>query len=94
MKWLEIIEIRSTDTPRERFENILQDLIKDVEGESHQHNIRVFFRKSIDSDYSIHLFHDSIIEEGDYCELGVQLSSALLDFGFVHHSVWSELKTN
>ena len=93
MKWLEIIELRSIDSNREQLELLLQKLIIEVEKETKKRATKAYSRVMIDTDFSIHLFHDSIKVE--YCgsPLGLRISSALKDYGSVNHSIWTELKS-
>jgi hypothetical protein len=46
----------------------------------------------IESDFSIHLFHDSRQIEVNGSSLGLQLVSSLKAFGLVNHSVWIEMQ--
>jgi hypothetical protein len=45
----------------------------------------------IDTDFSIHLFHDSKKVEKSGSPLGLRLASALKEFGLVNHSIWIEM---
>ena len=45
----------------------------------------------IDTDFSIHLFHDSKKMERSGSSLGLCLASALKEFGLVNHSIWIEM---
>lgn len=90
MKWLEIIEFRSVNSDRSYLEQQLNSLIKEINTGSSQGVIEVYNRLTVESDFSIHLFHDS--EEADIngSQLGLRLVSALREFGLVNHSVWIE----
>ena len=90
MKWLEIIELRSVDSNRELLKSQLQKLINEVEKEAKKQAIKVYSRVMIDTDFSIHLFHDSKKIENSGSPLGLHLASALKKFGLVNHSVWVE----
>jgi hypothetical protein len=54
--------------------------------------IMAFSRVSIDTDFSIHIFHDSKKIENSGSRLGLRLAAALKEFGLVHHSIWREMK--
>ena len=90
MKWLEIIELRSVGKNREFLERELKNLIEELDKETERRAIKVYSRVAVDSDFSIHLFHDS--KEADIYgnPLGVHLVSILKEFGLINHSVWTE----
>lgn len=88
MKWLEIINLRSTDGNREMLESTLQKLFDQVEKE--KQGVRTYRRVMIDSDFSIHLHYDSENPDTVGSPLGLRLASALKQFGLVNHSIWKE----
>ncbi len=91
MKWLEIIELRSVDSNRELLESKLQKLIDQVDKEKKEQRIMAYTRVLIDTDFSIHLFHDSNKVENSGSSLGLRLASALKEFGTINHSIWIEM---
>lgn len=91
MKWLEIIELRSVDSNRERLESKLQKLIDQVDKEKKKQRIMAYTRVLIDTDFSIHLFHDSNKVENSGSSLGLRLASALKEFGTINHSIWIQM---
>ena len=91
MKWLEIIELRSVDRKRDQLKSILLKLIEEVDKETKRKSIRAFSRSKLDTIFSMHLFHDSKKVKYNGTPLGLRLSSALKEFGFVNHSIWTEL---
>ena len=91
MKWLETIELRSVECHRELLESQLQQLLLDVNKETEAQAIAIYHRVMIDSDVSIHLFHDSTHVERGGSSLGVRLVSSLKEFGLVNHRVWIEM---
>ena len=91
MKWLEIIELRSVESNRELLESQLQKLMNEVDKETKKQAIKSFSRVMIDTDFSIHLFHDSKKVENSGSPLGLRLASALKEFGLVNHSIWIEM---
>ena len=91
MKWLEMIELRSVDSNRDLLESQLQKLMNDVDKETKKQAIKAYSRVIIDTDVSIHLFHDSKKVENSGSPLGVRLASALKAFGLVNHSIWIEM---
>ncbi|MFC1557062.1 hypothetical protein ACFL6I_06240 [candidate division KSB1 bacterium] len=94
MKWIEIIELRSADSNRELLETHLQKLTNEMDKEKVKQAIKVYTRVMIDTDFSIHLFHDSNKVENSGSALGLRLVSALKAFGLVNHTVWVERLNN
>ena len=94
MKWLEVIGLRAANSNRELLESQLQKLIKEVGRETKKQAIKSFSRVMIDTDFSIHLFHDSKKVENSGSPLGLRLASALKEFGLVNHSIWIEMHNN
>ncbi len=90
MKWIEIIEIRSVDNTQEIIEKDLQKLLTQVDNESEKYNIKVYTHVMIDTDFSIHLFHDDKKIESSGSSLGLRLVSALKAYGMVNHTIWVE----
>ena len=90
MKWVEIIELRSVGSNRELLESQLQKLMNEVDKETNKQAIKAYSRVMIDTDVSMHLFHDSKKVENNGSPLGLRLASALKAFGLVNHSIWIE----
>jgi len=89
MKWLEIVEIRSIRSKRETLKAEMQELMKDEgkmmdEGQA----IKIYNHVTVDSDFNIHLFHDSENVETSGSSLGLYLASFLIKHGLVNHSIW------
>ena len=93
MKWLETIELRSVDGNRKFLEPQLQKLISEVDKETKKQAIKIYNRVMIDSDFSIHLFHDSNKSEDSGNQLGFWLASAFKEYGLVNHSIWIEMRS-
>ncbi len=91
MKWLEILELRTVDRNRELLELQLQKLINEVAKETEKLAIKTFSSAMINTDFSIHLFHDTKKVENNGSPLGLHLVSALKEFGLVNHSIWIEM---
>ena len=91
MKWLEIIEFRSAGSDRKLLELQLQKLMNEVDKERKMQKIKSYSRVLINTDYSIHLFHDSKKVENGGSPLGLRIASALKEFGLVNHSIWIEM---
>lgn len=94
MKWIEIIEIRSPGKDRKQLEKYLKEFVDQVVEEAEKQAIRLYTRTLIDSDFCIHLFHNSNRVKNCGSSLGVRLASDLKFYGLVNHSIWIEkLKT-
>ena len=91
MKWLEIIELRSVESNRELLESQLQKLINEVDRETKKQAIKVYSRVIVDTDFRIHLFHNSNKIDNSGSPLVLRLASALKEFGLVNHSIWVEM---
>ena len=91
MKWIEVIQLRIVDSNRDFLESQLQKLIDEVNKESKMQTIKSYSRVMIDSDFSIHLFHDSKKVDNSGSPLGLRLASALKEYGLVNHSIWLEM---
>lgn len=92
MKWIEMIQLRSADSNREILKSKLQRLIDEADSKRKGRVIMAFSRVSIDTDFSIHIFHDAEDVENGGSSLGLRLASALKEFGLVHHSIWMALQ--
>lgn len=91
MSCLEIIELRTAESNRVLLDTQMQKLIDDVAREMSRESIKTYCRVMLDTDFSIHLFHDSMDESRTGSKLGLYLASTLKEFGLVNHSVWVEL---
>lgn len=90
MKWIEVIELRSINSNRELLESKLQKLIDEMDEGTRKPAIKAYSRAVIDTDFRIHLFHDSDKVEKNGSRLGLRLASALKAFGLVNHGIWIE----
>ena len=91
MTWLEIIELRSAGGNNKLLESQMQKLVNEAYERTKNNAVRVYCRLMIDTDFSIHLFHDSKKVEKSGSPLGLRLASALKEFGLVNHSIWIEM---
>ncbi len=88
MKWIEAILLRSVESNRETVESKLRRLIAMDSKTGNQRVVQVYCRVLVESDFCIHLVHDSKKVEHSGSRLALQLVSALKEFGLVNHSVW------
>ena len=90
MKWLEVIEIRISRNDHELLESHFKQLVKEV-NKGKEIKLILYRQLDLDTDISIHLFHDSIKVENSGSDLGLRIASALKEFGLVNHKVWVEM---
>lgn len=90
MKWLEIIEIRAVGSQRELVESQLKNLIDEFSCESNLKALKVYRNAMVESDLSIHLFHDSKTVVRGCSPVCSSLVSSLRDYGLTNHTVWIE----
>ena len=91
MKWIEVIQLRSVDSNRERLQSKLQKLMNEPGNETKKMAIKSYSRAMIDTDFSINISHDSKKVENGGSRLGLHLVAALKEFGLVNHSIWIEM---
>jgi hypothetical protein len=91
MKWIEVIGLRSVDKDREILESKLKGLLDEMGKGTQNQVIIAYSRLLIDTDFSIHLYHESEKVEHDGSRLGFCLVDALREFGLVNHSIWTEI---
>jgi hypothetical protein len=91
MKWIEVILLRSTGTNQGTVESKLRRLIKMDREKGNQRVVQVYCRVRVESDFCIHLVHDSKKVEPSGSHLALRLVSALKEFGLVNHGVWVAL---
>ncbi|MGD2272864.1 MAG: hypothetical protein PVI06_20880 [Desulfobacterales bacterium] len=91
MKWVELIELRSIDKNRDMLKSELQKLIHSVDKQRKHQVIMAYRRVLIDTDFCIHILHDSNKVDNNGSQLGLRLASALKAFGLVNHSIWIEI---
>lgn len=94
MKWIEVIELRSTDSTREQLDAKMYNLIEQIENDEKDQDLKIYTRMLIDTDFSVHLFHDTEVVEKIGSQLGLRIASALRMFGMVNHSIWIERSKN
>ncbi len=90
MAWLEIIEIRAVGSNQVLLESRLQDLIDELNQETSLQAVKVYKHVLLQTDFSIHLFHDSQKEDVSCSPTCARLILSLKDFGLVNHTIWIE----
>jgi hypothetical protein len=90
MRWLEVIDIRTAGSNREFVESQLLKLTEELKKTAQLYTIKSYRRVMVNTDFSIHLCHDSEKVEGDGSEIGLHIVSALKEYCLVNHHVWIE----
>jgi hypothetical protein len=80
MKWMEIIEVRSSHNSQEL-----------LNSESSEQTIRIYSKLYLDTDYIILLLNDFPQNDQRGSQFGLHLSAALREFGMINHSVWTDI---
>jgi hypothetical protein len=91
VKWVEVIQVRSTGCNKNFLKSELLKLIEENKKITKQHEVMAYGRVLVDTDYTIQIFHETANVEKDGSSLGLRLVSALKAFGLVNHSVWIAL---
>ena len=92
MKWIEVVQLRTADSNRTIIASKLKQLTRTIGNNNRPHKIITYSRVLIETDYSIHIIHNSDKVEVQGSHLGLQLANTLKAFGLVNHSVWGEIK--
>lgn len=90
MAWLEIIEIRAVGSNRNLLESQLQDLIDELNQGPKLQKVKLYRHVMLDTDFSIHILHNSYKTDTECSSICTQLVPSLKDFGLVNHTVWIE----
>ncbi len=88
MKWIEIIEIRTMSRDRKLLESQLQSIIEEAKQESELMAVEIYNNLTVETDLSIHIFHDSKKADVSGSPLGLRLMSIIREYGLVSHSTW------
>jgi hypothetical protein len=91
MIWIEVISLRTASKHGVELEAKLQSIIDEIKSAQTVKSVRVYSRVKLDTDYCIHLHHDSDEARTEGSTLGVYLTEALKDFGLVNHSIWKTM---
>ncbi|MEX1298223.1 MAG: hypothetical protein AB1Z81_04410 [Desulfotignum sp.] len=87
MKWLEIIELRSTIIDDITLKDQLTDILKKINATPGKNRIKLFSSDTVDTDFSIHITHSSGPPMGK-SRLGRHINMVLKNFGLTTHKIW------
>lgn len=90
MNWLEIIELQTVSSDSIVLESKLKLVLDEIHKTASKHIIKVYSRLALGSDLSIHLIHSSNKADNNGSQVGLQIVSALKEFGLTNHSIWIE----
>ncbi|MFH1135660.1 MAG: hypothetical protein V1816_06205 [Pseudomonadota bacterium] len=90
MKFLEIIVLRANFDWRESRAQDQWEALKDSLGKIDDVEISLFRDVQIETDISIHLSWEKVMEKPKKSELGLRLANSLKEFGLVYHCIWAE----
>ena len=91
MKWIEVIQVRSTGCDKNLLKTELLKLANEKDKNTMEEVIMVYGRVLVDTDYTIQIIHKAENVEKNGSALGLHLASALKAFGLVNHSLWVAL---
>jgi hypothetical protein len=88
LKWVEIIEVRTSSSDTGQVASELKKIGKELALSAKKTKLRLYRHAYIETDFSIHLLHDSRYTSANESPLGHHLASALAELGIIHRSVW------
>jgi hypothetical protein len=91
LKWLEIIELRVNTSNLEQVASELERIVKEHEVPANNLRISLYRHAYIETDFSVHLVHDSIAIPSNGSLLGRHLNSVLSEFGIIHRALWRRI---
>ena len=91
LKWFEMIHLRTTERRTARLIQTVERLVNEVSEQKNTQVIKMYRSAGLDTDLSLHLFHDSVRLANEGSQLGICIAQAFKPFGMVRHSVWVEI---
>ncbi|MCB2204595.1 hypothetical protein KQI65_07590 [bacterium] len=88
MSFLEIIEIRSHNAGHERLRQTLIQFAQEINAMMGDVSVRVFARKQVPSDFSVHIEHPHGSNVNGSSHVGSQLLSELRGKGLINRTLW------
>jgi hypothetical protein len=90
MAWLEIIDIRSAADKSLQLKTELPKLIDSLQQEYKGDNIKIYRHLTLETDFSIHIYHNGTPAIHHIHPTSQRLISFLKEYGLVSHSFWVE----
>jgi hypothetical protein len=88
LKWLEIIDLRANTSNRGHVLSELTRMIKEFESPANKPRFCLYRHAYIETDFSIHLIHDSESISVRGGPIGHHVASVLKEFGIIHRTIW------
>lgn len=88
MKWLEIIQIRTSEKKSEQLITELSEVFAEAQEADPGLVITLFRHSHLTSDFSLHLYHQSETTPPGKSQIGQILGSAIKEHGLVNHTTW------
>ena len=88
MIYLEIIEIRSTQSSGIKLAFELKELAKEVNKKEEEEIMKVYEHTKIKNEFSVHIEHasDKIFKRSS--RLGLTIISSFKKYGLINHNIW------
>jgi len=90
MKFLEIIQIRSTSGQQDNLLPMLKGLFREVAEQNGLIGLNIYSHLQLKGDLSLHLAWERSAALLQGSPLGLRLSQALKEYGLINHNVWKE----
>jgi hypothetical protein len=94
MKWVEIINLRSSgNVHREFADQLLAGIVESDYSNatlSHLLEIKTYYQPMLETDLSIHIYWESETGNSHKSPLALRIYSALMSMGLLNYSVWIE----
>jgi len=90
MKWLEVLALRTGHNQSDFAEKEILNLLGEMIIEGTLYDFELYKSITIDTDFRIHLYHESTKAEMKINEIGNQLVSKLKSLGLVNHTLWMQ----
>ena len=88
MRWIEIIQLRTTGASA--VSALAEELDRALEGEAV--GVAIYRHAAVETDLSVHLVHETDGDVGPDRALGQRLVATLGEHGLVNHSLWVEVR--
>lgn len=89
MIWLEMIHLRTTELDSDGLMTTMHQLIEEARKEEGCGDVKVFKRALLDTDLSLHLYHNTAQVENNGSPAGLRIAYTLRAFGMVKHTIWA-----
>ena len=88
MRFLEIIDIRSTESMGKELRAELKDLAKEVNEKEDREKMKIYIHTKINNDFSIHIIHNTNTNFEKGSQLGMAIISSFKKYGLINHNIW------